>query len=119
MASLLRSRIVPGMLKAATLSRPLLVRQIMVAAPKTPARLDDILDVVVQQKEMMEELREKIAELEQKNKELQARIDDEEEESGQSDSGIDRDTLEEKLNELEEKLDEAKELVDEIRTHLE
>ncbi len=118
MAFLARTRILSNVVKMAPIvcQRPLLVRQMMTVVPKASGtdRLDDILDVIVKQRKEMEELREEIQELERKNEELQARVDDFEEEE-QGATGIDRDTLEEKLDALEEKLDEAKGLVDEIR----
>jgi predicted RNase H-like nuclease (RuvC/YqgF family) len=124
MAFLARTRIVSKVVKIAPVicqrQRPLLIRQMMTVVPKTSGtgRLDDILDVIVKQRNEMEELREQIEELERKNEELQARVDEFEEEEAQSSSGIDRDTLEEKLDALDEKLDEAKDLVDEIRNSL-
>jgi len=124
MAFLARTRIVSKVVKMAPVvcqrQRPPLIRQMMTVVPKAPAagRIEDILDVIVKQRNEMEELREEIQELERKNEELQARVDEFEEEEAQSGAGIDRDTLEEKLDALEEKLDEAKDLVDEIRTSL-
>ncbi len=117
MAFLARTRILPRLM----IQRPIVLcqrRAMMTAVPKAPVagvgRIEDILDVIVQQRKEMEELREEIEELERKNEDLQTRVDEFEEEA-MSASGIDRDTLEEKLDALEEKLDEAREIVDEIR----
>jgi predicted RNase H-like nuclease (RuvC/YqgF family) len=124
MASLIRTRILPRVVKLAPIvcQRSLSVRQMMTMVPKASGngadRIDDILNVIVSQRKEMDKLRQEIEDLEQKNEDLQARVDECQEEI-QGSSGIDRDTLEEKLNALEEKLDEAKDIVDEIRGCLE
>ena len=119
MAFLARARIIPRLV----IQRPIVLarRQMMTAVPKVTSpggRLDDMLDVIVHQKKEMVKLREQVEELERKNEDLQARMNEFEEE-GLGASGIDRDTLEEKLNELDDKLDEAKDIVDGIRQCLE
>jgi predicted transcriptional regulator len=99
----------------ATFQRPIQVRQMM-AVPKAASldRLEEILFAMAQQKDQMEQLQEDMKELKEQNERLRARVDDSDDE-GESSGKIDRDAIEEKLDELEGKLDEAKDLVNEIR----
>lgn len=121
MASLFRARIIPRLAHAVVVSRPIFARSMTVMVAKEESslvaeRIKDILTAFTDQQDEMKELQREVAELEQENERLRKLVgEDEEEYTEVSDSKIDRDSIEEKLEELEGKLEEAKEIVDEIK----
>jgi hypothetical protein len=82
-------------------------------------RIEDIVVTFTEQQHEMKELQKEVYELQAENARLRvlAGVDEDDEENDDEVSGskIDRDSIEEKLEELEEKLEEATEIVDEIR----
>jgi len=125
MASLFRTRLIPRLSQVALVSRPLATRSMMALVKKeeeTSAVIERIEDIVVtftEQQHEMKELQKEVYELQAENARLRvlAGVDEDDEENDDEVSGskIDRDSIEEKLEELEEKLEEATEIVDEIR----
>jgi predicted RNase H-like nuclease (RuvC/YqgF family) len=124
MASLLRTRLVPRLTHLVVVSRPLVARPMMALVKREEPsavieRIEDIVVTFTEQQHEMKELQQQVQELEEENVRLRARVgDDSDDDNEISGSKIDRDSIEEKLEELEEKLNEAKELVDEIKNLL-
>ena len=122
MASLFRARIIPRLAQVTLVSRPILARPMTtVLKSEQMAIMADQMDEIVSSLEekcgQLSELQKEVAELEQENARLRALVgeDDDDEYNEVSGNKIDRDSIEEKLEELEEKLDEAKGIVDDIR----
>lgn len=126
MASLFRARIIPRLARAVVVQRTVLARSMTVMVAKEESsvvaeRIKDILMAFTDQQDEMKELQKEVAELEQENERLRKLVgedEDEEEYTEVSGTKIDRDSIEEKLEELEGKLVEAMDIVDEIRTIL-
>ena len=126
MASLFRARIIPRLARAVVVQRTVLARSMTVMVAKEESsvvaeRIKDILMAFTDQQDEMKELQKEVAELEQENERLRKLVgedEDEEEYTEVSGTKIDRDSIEEKLEELEGKLEEAMDIVDEIRTIL-
>jgi septal ring factor EnvC (AmiA/AmiB activator) len=121
MASLLRTRLVPRLTHLVVVSRPLVARPMMALVKSEQQaimanQMNEIVSTLEEKCEQLSELQQQVQELEEENARLRARVgDDSDDDNEVSGNKIDRDSIEEKLEELEEKLDEAKGIVDDIR----